>query len=277
MSKPSRFSVTTADGAVLQATREGSGPALVLVSGLGGTAGFWAESAAVLADRCEVIRFDQRGIGGSTRGTAICDIAQLGRDVIAVLDAAQVERCTILGHSTGGCIAQSVAAQAPNRLAGIILSATWLKPSRYMTGLFTTRRTMLEQNPQGYAAMGTILAFPPDWLEANWTHYEAAVAKAPTTATDREVVRERIDALLAFDGSASVSQVAAFPTLVLGAADDMIVPAVLQRDLAAALPGSELILLDDGGHFFPISRTGAFTACVSRWLAGGDEETHAVD
>jgi aminoacrylate hydrolase len=62
VTKPSRFSVTTADGAVLQAIREGSGPALVLVSGLGGTASFWTESAAVLAGRCEVIRFDQRGI-----------------------------------------------------------------------------------------------------------------------------------------------------------------------------------------------------------------------
>ena len=82
-------------------------------------------------------------------------------------------------------------------------------------------------------------------------------------------MRERIDALLAFDGSASVSAVAALPTLVLGAADDMIVPAFLQRDLAAALPGSELILLEGGGHFFPISRIADFTTCVSRWLAGG--------
>lgn len=269
MTKPSRFSVTTADGAVLQAIREGSGPALVLVSGLGGTAGFWAESAALLASGCEVIRFDQRGIGGSTRGTAACDIAQLARDVTAVLDAAQLERCTILGHSTGGCIVQSLAAQAPERLSAVILSATWLKPSRYMTALFSTRRAMLEQSPEGYAAMGAVLAFPPDWLEANWTHYESAVARAPVTTAEREIVRERIDALLAFDGSASMAAMAALPTLVLGAADDMIVPAFLQRDLAAALPGSKLVLLDGGGHFFPISRTTDFTNCVSGWLDGG--------
>jgi pimeloyl-ACP methyl ester carboxylesterase len=269
VTKPSRFSVTTADGAVLQAIREGSGPALVLVSGLGGTASFWTESAAVLAGRCEVIRFDQRGIGSSTRGTAACDIAQLARDVLAVLDAAQLERCTLLGHSTGGCIAQSLAAHAPDRLSRLILSATWLKPSRYMTGLFMTRRMMLEEDPEGYAAMGTILAFPPGWLETNWTHYESSVARAPATAAERDVVRERIGALLAFDGSAGTSAVAALPTLVLGAADDMIVPAFLQRDLAAALPGSELILLDGGGHFFPISRAADFTTCVSRWLAGG--------
>jgi aminoacrylate hydrolase len=90
VTEPSRFSVPTADGAVLQAIREGSGPALMMVSGLGGTAGFWAESAAMLAGRGEVISFDQRGIGGSTRGTAACDIAQLARDVLAVLDTTEV-------------------------------------------------------------------------------------------------------------------------------------------------------------------------------------------
>ncbi|HEU4378010.1 MAG TPA: alpha/beta fold hydrolase [Hyphomicrobiaceae bacterium] len=269
MTNPSPFTATTADGAVLQASREGSGPALMLLSGLGGTAGFWAQSAAALAASCEVIRFDQRGIGSSTRGTAACNIAQLARDVLAVLDGARLERCTLLGHSTGGCIGQSVAAQAPDRLSGLILSATWLRPSRYMTGLFRTRRAMLEQDPEGYAAMGAILAFAPEWLEANWTHYEAAVARAPATAAEREVVRERIDALMAFDGSASVSAVATLPTLVVGAADDMIVPAFLQRDLAAALPGSELVLLEGGGHFFPISRSADFTACVARWLADG--------
>jgi len=111
-------------------------------------------------------------------------------------------------------------------------------------------------------------ATPPDWLEANWTHYESAVARVPATAAEREIVRERIDALMAFDGSASVPALAALPTLVVGAADDMIVPAFLQRDLAAALPGSQLMFLESGGHFFPISRSADFAACVSRWLAG---------
>ena len=79
------------------------------------------------------------------------------------------------------------------------------------------------------------------------------------------MVRERIDALLSFDGSAEVAALP-MPTLVLGARDDMIVPSFMQDALAAALPGARKILLDSGGHFFPVSRPDAFTAKIVEWV-----------
>jgi pimeloyl-ACP methyl ester carboxylesterase len=79
-------------------------------------------------------------------------------------------------------------------------------------------------------------------------------------------VTERIDALLTFDGSDSVSSLT-MPTLVLGTRDDMIVPAFLQEKLAAAIPMAQKIMFDDGGHFFPVSRQPAFTRAVQNWLS----------
>lgn len=260
-----RFDVALPDGAVLRATSEGNGPVLLLVSGLGGSAGFWEGNATTLARSFRVIRFDQRGIGASTRGEASCTIDQLALDCLAVLDAAGVERAVLLGHSTGGCIGQSLARQAAERLDGLILSATWLRPSRYMTGLFGTRRAILADNPQAYAATAALMAYPPAWIEANWATYEKALAQAPATPQAQQVVRERIDALLAFDGTADVASLV-MPVLILGARDDMIVPAFLQEELAAALPGSRKTMLDSGGHFFPVSRPDAFTATVAEWV-----------
>jgi aminoacrylate hydrolase len=259
------FTVRTEDGALLQATAEGEGQALLLVSGLGGTAGFWAESAATLARSFRVIRFDQRGIGASSRGEAACTIERLAQDCLAVLDAAGVDRAVLLGHSTGGCIGQSLARQAPGRLNGLILSATWLRPSHYMTALFGMRRGLLDENPQAYAATAALLAYPPAWLEANWGVYEAALAKVPSSQQARQVVRERIDALLSFDGVEHVASLA-MPALVLGARDDVIVPAFLQEELAAAIRGAGKTMLDSGGHFFPVSRPDAFTATVAEWI-----------
>ena len=259
------FTVTTADGAVLQAFAEGEGPALLLVSGLGGTAGFWKSNTATLARSHRVIRFDQRGIGASSRGIAPCTIDQLALDCLSVLDAAGVERAVLLGHSTGGCIGQALGRIAPERLDGLILSATWLKPSHYMGALFGARRSILAENPQAYAATAVLISYPPAWLEANWGVYEAAIAAAPVSAEARQVVRERIDALLSFDGSDDIASLT-MPTLVLGARDDMIVPAFLQEDLATALPHARKILLDSGGHFFPVSRPDAFTAKVAEWI-----------
>ena len=261
-----RFNVACADGANLAAWVEGDGPtALLLISGLGGTAGFWADTSRVLSRQFKVLRFDQRGIGASTRGRAVCSIAQLAEDCLAVLDAAAVERCVVLGHSTGGCIAQVLATIAPRRASALILSASWLSPSRYMDALFRARRDLLATMPEVYAASAALLSYPPSWLEANWSIFEASVATAPRLQGARDVVRERIDALLSFDGRAEAGALD-LPVLVLGARDDAIVPAFLQQALDTALPNSRLVLLEDGGHFYPVSRPDAFSAKVADWI-----------
>lgn len=259
------FEVTTPDGAVLRAYSNGHGPALLLVSGLGGTAEFWTTSAATLARSFRVIRFDQRGIAASTRGDAPCTIDQLAQDCLSVLDAARIERAVVLGHSTGGCIGQSMARQAPERLDGLILSGSWLRPNRYMAALFETRLAILADNPVAYASTAALMGYPPAWLEANWRIYEAAQAAAPLAEPARQVVRERIGALRSFDGSAWAGTLP-MPVLVLGARDDMIVPSFLQDELAAAIPGARKTLLDSGGHMFPVSKPDAFTANVAEWV-----------
>lgn len=259
------FRVTLPDGAVLRALSQGQGRPVLLVSGLAGNAAFWDDNAATLARSFQVLRFDQRGIGASSRGNAACTIDQLARDCIAVLDAAGLERATVLGHSTGGCIGLSLARQAPERLDGLILSASWLKQNRYMAALFETRLAILDQHPRAYAATAALMAYPPTWLEAHWSVYEAAVAAAPDTPEAKQVVRERIDALRAFDGSSWAGEIIP-PVLILGSRDDMIVPAFLQEELAAAMPGARKTLLDSGGHFFPVSRPDAFTANVAEWI-----------
>lgn len=256
----------TEDGARQHATLEGAGPPLLLVSGLGGTTAFWDVVAPHLARHFRVIRFDQRGIGASSRGTAPVTIDLLAADCATVLAAAGAERALVAGHSTGGCIALSLALEAPARVAGLLLGGSWIAPNRYMTELFAARRELLDLSPRLYAAFASFLALPPDALDRDWRAFEKALAAAPESAAARAVVAERIAALLAFDGRARAATLHC-PATVLGAEDDLIVPAFLQRQLADALPGAELTLLDRGGHFFPITRPEEFTAAV-RALAG---------
>ena len=59
----------------------------------------------------------------------------------------------------------------------------------------------------------------------------------------------------------------ALTAIVIGAEDDQVVPAYLQRELAAAIPGAGLAMLASGGHFFPISRREEFTEILKTWLA----------
>lgn len=259
-------SCSLADGATLAVHVQGKGPDLLLVSGLGGTAAFWEPAARGLADSFRVICFDQRGIGASTRGTARVTIDQLAEDGLAVLVHVDSTKALLLGHSTGGCVVQTMALLRESGVAGLILSATWLKPNRYMTALFRSRLAILDAAPREYAAAGLFLGYPADWLEANWTTYEAALAQAPITAAQRVIVAERIDALLQFDRSAEIGRLTV-PQLILGAEDDLIVPAFLQRELKAAFAKADAHYFKTGGHFFPVSRTEEFANAVREWAA----------
>jgi pimeloyl-ACP methyl ester carboxylesterase len=85
------------------------------------------------------------------------------------------------------------------------------------------------------------------------------------TPAAQAVVAERIAALLAFDRTGELRRLAC-PVLVSGAEDDQIVPAYLQRELAAAIPGARLHMLAGGNHFYPLTRCAELLAALSDWL-----------
>lgn len=261
----SPFVVTLEDGAQITGFDEGQGQTIFLISGLGGTASFWNPCVSVLAAHHRVLRLDQRGIAASTRGRATCSIEQLARDCLAVMDARDIDSAILIGHSTGGCIAQEMALLAPQRVQRLVLSGTWGQTNRYMQELFGLRRNMLASDPRAYASTAAFLTYEASWLNANWPVYEASLANAPLTSASQKIVQERIDALLSFDRSAALGDIRQ-PTLILGARDDVLVPAFLQESLANMLANAEIHIFSHGGHFFPITRTEAFFQTLINWL-----------
>lgn len=262
----SRHAVKLADGAELAYVMEGSGPDVMLVSGLGGTAAFWDPIVARLRGRFRVITADARGIAGSTRGTAPVDIDRLALDCFAILDDIGSSRAAIVGHSTGGVIAQTMGVMQPVRISGLGLSGTWVKADRYMHALFRSRLAILRTLPSEYAVGTVFVGYPAGWLKENWQAHDNALKGYPSTPEAQEVIAERIAAILAYDRSADIGRLA-MPVLVNGAEDDQIVPAYLQRELAAAIPGAGLHMLTSGNHFYPLTRTSPFLMALEPWLA----------
>ena len=273
---PASIETTTPDGACLQARHwtgnEPKARPILLISGLGGTGGFWNPVVESLHPHHSLISFDQRGIGASSRGQAPVSIAQLAQDSLHLLDSLGIDNCTVIGHSTGGCIAQALAVLAPQRISGLVLSATWLKADPYIHALFGHRRAMLAQNPAAYAGMGAIMGYAPQWLSAHWHVYESAMRQVPDTGLAQSNIAERIDALLAYDGTDILKQINC-PALIVGSTDDAIIPFPRQIELHQAMqnhaqgPARQARLHDFGygGHFFPASRTGEFCEVVRQW------------
>ena len=99
----------------------GQGPALVMISGAGGDAGFYSEAADTLADTFTVVTYDRRGNSRSTgRADARMSISQQASDAKAVIDACAGERAVVFGNSAGAIIGLALAAAHPGSVIGLI-------------------------------------------------------------------------------------------------------------------------------------------------------------
>ena len=249
--------LTRPDGAELAVSLTGEGPGLLLVSGLGGTAGFWARLVPELAAHFRVAVLDQRGVGASTRGTAPVTIRTLAEDCAAVARelGGPVALC---GHSTGAAIVLTMAAERMCDVSRLVLSAGWLKPDAYLHTLFITRLAILERaGHAAYEQMGRFLGYPAEALIAAGSFTPPDLMAEAREAEERRRWSERIGALLGFDGTGLPPRIAV-PTLVLGAADDLIVPHHHQRETAEAIAGAVFAPLAEGGHFYPQTRQAVF-------------------
>jgi 3-oxoadipate enol-lactonase len=102
-------------------------PVLVLSNSLGTTLGMWDVQIPQLSQSFRVVRYDTRGHGGSSVTQGPYNIEQLGRDVLALLDALKVERAAYCGLSMGGLIGQWLGINAPERFSHIVLCNTAAK------------------------------------------------------------------------------------------------------------------------------------------------------
>lgn len=101
----------------------GRGPVLVLLHGIGSGSGSWIMQLTGLADRCRVLAWDAPGYADSTPVAAAQPVAaDYVRRMWAWLDALDVQRVTLVGHSLGALIAAAAAAQAA-RVGRLILLA----------------------------------------------------------------------------------------------------------------------------------------------------------
>lgn len=112
-------------GHALRVASEGGGsPDFVCLHGLVDSLAIWKRLVPGLGARGRVLRIDQRGHGGSDAPPGPYRREDLAADVIAVLDALEIERAVLVGHSMGGIISMTTALAYPERVAGLVLLGT---------------------------------------------------------------------------------------------------------------------------------------------------------
>ena len=239
---------------------QGHGYPIVFIPGFGGVGSFWRNQIEFFRQRFRVITVDQRGAGSSQRTQQDYSIKQMTEDVLAVMDATGLETAVLVGHSTGGAIAQTLASWSPERVSGMLLSSTWCKPSRYFRRVFEFRRSLLEIGATDlFHKAGVFFRYPPDYAEANDSAFDGG------GPVDVDITISRINAILDSDLSRITAQLHT-PTVVVAARDDCLIPMYMSDEVAQKIAKSKYIVLDRGGHFLPETRSDEYNSVLDTFL-----------
>jgi pimeloyl-ACP methyl ester carboxylesterase len=252
--------VESTDGAVLAVTDVGptEGATVVLTHCWMGSRGMWAGVTRRLVENGHrVVLYDQRGHGESTVGPAGCTIEALADDLAAVLEHRDVRDAVVAGHSLGGMTIQAFATAHPqvadDRVERFVLVAT-------------ASGGLARQNLGG--AAGAVLAAPVtdrvlsspvghalvrSALGREVAHGHLVATRDLLVATEPSVRRDFLDSIVAMDLTPGLAEVTV-PTTVVAGARDRLTPVRLSRQIAEAVPGAELVVLDDAGHQLPLER-----------------------
>lgn len=230
--------------------RCGAGFPVLFVSGLAGHAAYWRDQVPTFAKHFDVVLHDHRGIGQSDHCRIAYTVERMAADVVQLMDALGIAKAHVVGHSTGGAIAQILALEHPQRLASIVIAASWTKADAYFRRLFALRKEILGRlGPATYLQAATLLFYPSAWITRNNERLRQLEAQALATFSPPEIVMSRIDAILAFDCTGDLGRLRT-PTLIVAAQDDIITPAYFSEELARLIPGAEIKFFPQGGHCF---------------------------
>jgi len=252
--------------AELHVEEHGDGPPLLLVAGLGGSGRFWHAQITDFSREFRVILHDHRGVGRSGPGPLISNAGEMADDLLRLMDVLQLERVHLVGHSTGGAIGQHIALRAPERLASLVLSASWAGPTPLFLQTFHTRRDILiNSGPLNYLMVGMLLATPTWYLHDRFTDtrsfFETRMAEFPGL----EIELGRLNAVMSHDLRHRLNEIRV-PTFVIGARDDQLTPSTMSQELAQLIAEARIHLLREGGHFCPQTVTAEYNAAVLDFL-----------
>jgi pimeloyl-ACP methyl ester carboxylesterase len=241
------------DGVRLHVRDEGprDAPAIVLVHGLGASLHTWDPWVAALSATFRVVRFDVPGHGltGPDPSGDYSD-ERSHRLLAALLDSLALDHVTLVGHSMGGRLAWSFAAEQPERVAQLVLIA----PDGFASPGFDYDRPA--DVPAVLGVMRWVL--PRPLLRANLAPAYADPSRLADsvarrnhdlmrTPGNRDALLTRLRQTVLTEPTARLARIAA-PTLVLWGEDDAMIPVRNADDYARLVPNVTVVRLPGLGH-----------------------------
>ena len=237
-------------------------PLVVLSNSLGTNLSMWEDQIPALVRRFRVLRYDTRGHGASSVTQGPYTIAQLGRDVVGLLDALKIERAHFCGLSLGGVTGMWLGVNAANRIDRLVLANT--APKIYTHEIWNTRIENVRKGGLESIADAVI----GGWLTQGFRDREPAVAarmRAMLTSTPAEGYLGCCAAIRDSDQREAIRGIKS-STLIISATHDKATPPAEGRTMAEAIAGARFVELD-AAHISNVERAESFTSALTGFLA----------
>jgi 3-oxoadipate enol-lactonase len=246
--------------------RAGEGPRLLFISGTGGDLRlrpnvFEGPFARVF----DLLAYDQRGLGRSSKPDVPYSMAQYADDAAALLDHVGWPTARVIGVSFGGMVAQELALRHPRRVERLVLACT--SPGGAGGSSFPFHEI---GHLEGEARARHLIPFSDTrrdaaWAAANPDLYAQLVAMGSVDPYvdepgHREGARRQLEARARHDTSDRLDQIAS-PTLIAAGRHDGIALPAAQENMAARIPGAQLCFFE-GGHLFMMQDRAANRAII---------------
>ena len=223
-------------------------PTLVLVNGVGDPLEGWEnQTADFLAADLRLVTFDNRGVGRSSQPPGPYTSAQMAADLHAVVTAAGLDTFHLAGVSMGGVIAQEYALAHPERLRSLVLANTFAAADPFTRAAFLTWSEVAQAAgmPMMMRAQAPWI-FSPAFYAGHPDRVAELIAEAELGTQPAAAFAAQMAALVDHDARDRIATLTT-PTLVIAAADDIIIRPALSRELFEALPGAAWSVVP-GGH-----------------------------
>ncbi|MAO28284.1 MAG: alpha/beta hydrolase [Roseovarius sp.] len=245
---------------------EGAGPPLFLIHGIGAARNTWAKALPVLLPHFTVITYDLRGHGASPRSEGAFGLDELVADLERLRERTGFEQAHFAGHSLGGMIGPAYAHRYPDRVLSLGLLST--AAFRTEDDGAKVRAVVQAMRDKGIAqVLGTLTDrwFTDAFIERHADVVEARLKQV--VATDPEVFLNVFDIYATTEMAPWLHEVTA-PSLVLTGENDGGCNPRLNRAIDAALPRSELVILDGYKHSLLLEAGDVVAGHIKRFIEG---------
>lgn len=237
-------------------------PCLVLSNSLGTDLGMWRDQVAALSERYHLVRYDTRGHGLSASPPGPYSIAQLGGDVVALLDHLDIETAHFCGLSMGGVTGQWLGVHAARRLNKLVLANTAARVGT-ADGWQARAAAVRAHGLDGIAGTAASRWFTPDFI-AREPDTVAAMAAA-LRAQNAEGYAACCEALAAADLRGAIDAIAA-PTLIIAGRADPVTTEADAEAMRAAIPDARVSVLP-ASHISNVETPEPFSKALLAFLA----------